>query len=278
MSRVFTRIAVASILTVAVAASANASPVNLVTNDNFSSTSGNSTTPNGWTTYTPSNVIANANGSSNPAIGITSQSSTQQIPYNAAFPSPVPGGGTSAAYFVDDNSLVTNPETIAQVLKGLLVGQQYTLSIAAEAPVVGDLQPQNPNSAYVSALIGGSLNTSTGQTSSGTLIGTVGVKGPSGSPALPASTAAAPTDVIGSTDTWYTETFTFTATAMSELLAFDYISGPSTAEDLFLTDAVVTATPLPSTAALLLPVFFAGLGLLAARRRKGTDHLAFLAS
>jgi len=158
------------------------------------------------------------------------------IQYNASFPT-TPGGASTAAYFVDDNA---NPETLEQTLN-LTVGQTYELSFSLLEPLVG---AGNPNGFTLTPSIGTKTFTS--------------VNSP-----LP-------------TGQWVTETDYFTATAKSELLEFAFFSGPSTAQDLFLSDVNVSATPLPSSAALLFPAF-AAFGLLA-WRRKSKDHSAFLAA
>jgi len=180
-------------------------------------------------------------GTSGNGYGITATTSPNSQ-YNASFGT-TPGGASTAAYFVDDNA---NPETLEQTLN-LTVGQTYELSFSLLEPSVG-----------------------AGNTYGFTL-----------TPSIGATTFTSVSSPLTPTGKWVTETDYFTATAKSELLEFAFYSvtgtsGTQTAQDLFLSDVNVSATPLPSSAALLFPAF-AAFGLLA-WRRKSKDHSAFLAA
>ena len=180
----------------ATAGTANAASI---TNGSFSSGL------SGWST--------NGNQGNNPGRGITviNLNTANDTGYGDNVPND--GSATNAAYFVDDNVLVSDPEVLSQTLT-LAANTTYTLTFDLFGVVSG---ANNQFSDTLTASVAG--------------------------------VSSSFTDFV--TPAWTAESLTFTTGAGGSYdVDFDFTAGNTPAKDVALTNVAITSVPEPASLAL----------------------------
>ncbi len=215
----------------------------------------------------------------NPCVAVpnwTTQSSLSILFTPANIPTLLDGGGLITAAdgnnFVGSDAAFGTEGPISQTLTGLTVGQSYTLSFDQAAGELGG-NYADPSTDQWIVTVGGTLASSptTITLPDSSTIGAYVVNGPDDSWTTPLITLNA---VISNPSSgfsgWQAESYSFTASATSELLAFMGVGSPQGGPPLALLDNVdveassgtsgTSSTPEPKSFALAL----LGAGLLAA--------------
>jgi hypothetical protein len=242
-------------LTISAAAASGALAQNLVQNGNFNQTSYvfNNQFGTAWTQPTMQGITGwTGNGgydlyffsgtattnSANTQYDSGYNTGSEKLYGTATFTGSSPTGDNFIA--LDGDPAVGGGGGISQTINGLAIGTQYTLSFVWAASQLQSKTGQTTEKLQVS--LGGQVFATT-------------------------PTVTNPTQSFTG---WFTQAYTFTATATQEALSFLSQGTPSGAPPIaLLTDVSVTKVPEPGT----LAVLSAGLaGLMAVRRRRNSRH------